>query len=189
MIIEASKHIDSSKRELQQILDEVKTTLEGLSDVSLNTQEADGKWSILQCLKHLSIAVEVYNHNIDSALEAGNHKSPVSDFKSHWKGDMFVKMIAPKENGVVKNNMKTMKTMNPEKSLDAQKTIDEFFNSHNEFIDLMEKSRAFNINRIKVNIAIGPLVKLRLGDAHRFIIAHAQRHIIQLRRIRSAVTQ
>lgn len=189
MIKEASEHIDSSKQELQQLLGEVKTTLEGLEAVSLNTQEANGKWSILQCLKHMSIAVEVYNNNISKALEAGNHQSPASDFKSHWKGDMFVKMISPKENGVVKNNMKTMKTMNPENSLDAKKTIDEFFNLHNEFIDLMEKSRAFNINRIKVNTAIGPLVKLRLGDAYRFIIAHAQRHLIQLRRIRSAVTQ
>lgn len=189
MIKAASEHIDSSKKELKLVLSEVKTTLESLQDINLNTQEADGKWSILQCLKHMSIAVEVYNHNIGKALETGNHQSPDSDFKSHWKGDMFVKMISPKENGVVKNNMKTMKTMNPENSLDAQKTVDEFFNSHNEFIDLMEKSRAFNINRVKVNTAIGPLVKLRLGDAYRFIIAHAQRHLIQLRRIRSVVTQ
>ncbi|MBO3699351.1 DinB family protein [Roseivirga sp. E12] len=188
MVLEASKHIDSCQKDLQYILDEVRVTIEGLDETTLNCQEGEGKWSMLQCLKHMSIAVGVYNNNTHSALESGNHSTPSVDYKSHWKGDMFVKMIAPKENGKVKNNMKTMKTMNPDHSLNPQETIEEFFSQHKEYLRLMEKSRSFNLNRVKVNTAIGPLVKLRLGDAYRFIVAHAHRHLIQLKRIKAAVS-
>ncbi len=189
MVIAASKHIDSSKAHLKHILDEVKATINGMDEVALNTPESEGKWSMLQCLKHMSIAVEVYNLNTLNALNSANEGTTAAEYKSHWKGDMFVKMIAPKENGEVTNNMKTMKSMSPENSLDANETIKEFFAQHEEYLRLIERSRSYDINRVKVNTALGPLVKLRLGDAYRFIIGHAQRHSIQLKRIKSAVTQ
>ncbi|WP_139135357.1 DinB family protein [Roseivirga sp. 4D4] len=188
MVINASKHIDSSLKDLQGILDEVKKTIKGVDDATLNTPEAEGKWSMLQCLKHMSIAVEVYNTNTLSALESAQNGTNSSDYKSHWKGDMFVKMISPKENGEIKNSMKTFKTMNPHNSLAVDDTIKEFFAQHEEYLRLIEKSRAYDLNRVKVNTALGPMVKLRLGDAYRFIIGHAHRHLIQLKRIKSVVT-
>lgn len=188
MVVEASKHINTSQEDLKHILSEVKSLVEGLDEKTLNRQEGEGKWSMLQCLKHLSIAVNVYNNNSQLAMSKSSHQTPASEFKSHWKGDMFVKMISPRDNGELKNNMKTMKSMNPESSLNAEATINEFFQLHEQFIGIMEQSRDYNINRVKVNTAIGPLVKLRLGDAYRFIIGHAQRHLIQLKRIHLAVS-
>ncbi len=188
MVVGASKHIDSSKEDLKYILDEVKTTINGLDEVVLNTQESEEKWSMLQCLKHMSIAIEVYNTNTLDALGSASEGTTAAEYKSHWKGDMFVKMIAPKENGEVKNNMKTMKSMSPDDSLDANETIKEFFALHEEYLRLIERSRDYDLNRVKINTALGPLVKLRLGDTFRFIISHAQRHLIQLKRIKSAVT-
>lgn len=188
MVIEASKHIDSSLQDLRGILDEVKTTIEGVDEISLNTPEGEGKWSMLQCLKHMSIAVEVYNTNTMSALQSTQSGTNTSDYKSHWKGDMFVKMIAPKSNGEIKNTMKTFKTMEPHNALEAKETIEEFFAQHEEYLRLIEESRKYNLNRVKVNTALGPMVKLRLGDAHRFIIGHAHRHLIQLKRIKVTVT-
>ena len=54
-------------------------------------------------------------------------------------------------------------------------------------IALVEKSRAVNIDRIKVPTALGSMVKLRLGEALRFIVAHTQRHLVQLERIKNVV--
>ncbi len=187
MVIEASKHIDSSLQDLKSILEEVRTTIKGVDEITLNTPEAEGKWSMLQCLKHMSIAVEVYNTNTLSALESAQSGTNSSDYKSHWKGDMFVKMISPKKNGEIKNSMKTFKSMNPHNSLAAKDTIEEFFAQHEEYLHLIEKSRTYDLNRVKVNTALGPMVKLRLGDAYRFIIGHAQRHLIQLKRIKATV--
>ena len=189
MVVSAREHINNSVDGMNAIIDEVKALLEGEDERSLNLPEAEGKWSMLQCLKHMSIAVQVYNQNIEKAFYLGRHANPADQFKSHWKGDMFTKMISPKDNGEVKNNMKTFKTMDPQESLDAQETIQEFFRLHERFRDLIQQSSGYNLNRLKVNTALGPLVKLRLGDAFRFIIGHAQRHVIQLKRIKATVHQ
>ena len=186
MKLKATTHIQNSIKQCETALTEVEQLIAGLDNDTLNTQEAAEKWSILQCLKHLSIANKIYVENIKKAHQK-YPQQPDETFSSHWKGDYFTKMISPKENGVVKNNMKTMKSMNPEEALPVQETIDEFFNTHRELADLIKKSENYSLNKVKVPTALGPLVKLRLGDAFRFLLGHLDRHVLQLKRIKKAV--
>lgn len=188
MVISSEQHIDNSKEAISNLLTEVRTTIEGINAQTLNTPEDVNKWSMLQCLKHLSFAVEVYNKNVENAFLTGKYNSPADSFKSHWKGDMFTKMISPKDDGTIKP-MKTFKSMNPTVVMDAEPTLYEFFTLHQKFADLIEESRSFDLNKVKVNTALGPMVKLRLGDAFRFIIGHAERHLMQLKRIKATVHQ
>lgn len=186
MKLKATTHIQNSIQQCENALSEVEHVIAGLDDATLNTQEAAGKWSILQCLKHLSIANSIYVETITKA-HAKYPKTPAETFSSHWKGDYFTKMISPRENGVVKNNMKTMKSMDPGKAMNPKETIDEFFATHRKLIELMKKSENYNLNKVKVPTALGPLVKLRLGDAFRFLLGHLDRHVLQLKRIKKAV--
>ncbi|HEY9118065.1 MAG TPA: DinB family protein [Roseivirga sp.] len=186
MKLKATTHIENSVSQCEKALTEVKQIINGLDDHTLNTQEGEGKWSILQCLKHLSIANKIYVENIGNAFEKYPQK-PEETFKSHWKGDYFTKMISPKEKDVVKNKMKTMKSMDPKQALKPKETIEEFFSTHQELIELMRKSENYSLNQVKVPTALGPLVKLRLGDAFRFLLGHLDRHVIQLKRIKKAV--
>lgn len=188
MVISSAQHITNSKLAMLDLLNEVRSIIENLDERTLNTPEGVEKWSMLQCLKHLSYAIEVYNENIENAFTIGKHNSPSESFKSHWKGDMFTKMISPKENGEIKN-MNTFKSMMPKVVMDSESTLAEFFALHEKFAELIEQSKDFNLNKVKVNTALGPMVKLRLGDAFRFIIGHAQRHLIQLKRIKATVHQ
>ena len=188
MVISSEQHIANSKTAISDFLSQVRSTIENLDERTLNTPEDVEKWSMLQCLKHLSYAIEVYNENIEQAFTVGKHNSPSETFKSHWKGDMFTKMISPKDNGEIKT-MKTFKSMMPKVVMESEDTLAEFFSLHEKFAELIEQSKAFDLNKVKVNTALGPMVKLRLGDAFRFIIGHAQRHLIQLKRIKATVYQ
>ena len=96
-------------------------------------------------------------------------------------------MISPKDTGEVKNSMKTMKSMDPANALNAGETIEEFFSTHRELAELIRKSENYSLNKVKVPTALGPLVKLRLGDAFSFLLGHLDRHVLQLKRIKAAV--
>lgn len=186
MKLKATTHIRNSISQCEKALVEVKDIINGLDDDTLNTQEAEGKWSILQCLKHLSIANQIYVNNISKAFTKYPQQNE-QEFRSHWKGDYFTKMISPKGDGEVKNSMKTFKSMNPDQALNPKLTIEEFFSTHEELIELMKKSESYNLNKVKVPTALGPIIKLRLGDAFRFLLGHLDRHVIQLKRIKKAV--
>jgi len=186
MKLKAPIYIETCIQQCENALAEISEMIKDLDDHTLNTQEAPGKWSILQCLKHLSMANQIYMVNFQKAY-IKYPQQPDDEFRSHWKGDYFTKMISPKKNGEVKNNMKTFKSMDPSQALDARETIDEFFSIHKELIELMKKSKNYSLNRVKVPTALGPLVKLRLGDAFRFLLGHLDRHVLQLKRIKKAV--
>lgn len=186
MKLKATTHIQNSVEQCEKALAEVEQLIAGLDDSTLNTQEADGKWSILQCLKHLSIANKIYVENIKKAHQK-YPQEPEETYSSHWKGDYFTKMISPKDTGEVKNSMKTMKSMDPANALNAAETIEEFFSTHRELAELIRKSENYSLNKVKVPTALGPLVKLRLGDAFSFLLGHLDRHVLQLKRIKAAV--
>ena len=73
--------------------------------------------------------------------------------------------------------------MYPKEVLDKEQTLAEFNELHQKMLEQLETARNYDLNRIKIPSAIGPILKFRLGDAFRFVIAHAQRHVVQLKRI------
>lgn len=187
MNVATKQFIEALTNDLQTVIETVHQEIDGLGENSLNTPEGEKKWSILQCMEHMSIAHQVYVSNISKALSKANKGSAVDTFRSHWKGDMFTKMMKPKENGAIKGKMKTFKAMEPKETLNAAKTIATFDQIHNELLRLLKESADYNLNGIKIPTAMGLMVKLRLGDAFRFIIAHAQRHTLQLKRIHQSI--
>lgn len=184
MNINANQLIQQLSADLQEVIDKVNYCVNSVEDLEhLNLPEANNKWSMLQDVAHMSLSIAPYNRNISRAIQSGLRNESDYEYNSHWKGDWFTKFIAPDANAIIKNRMRTMKSMEPKEILDKEETMKEFNQSHRELLELLEKARDYDMNRIKVPTALGPLVKLRLGDAFRFIIAHAQRHVIQLKRI------
>ena len=63
-------------------------------------------------------------------------------------------------------------------SLDIN-VIDRFIIQQKVFLELIENSKKANLTKTKTAISISKLIKMRLGDTFRFIVAHNQRHLIQ----------
>ncbi len=178
--------IEETAGAFESLIDEVINAVDGMNHKALLIPEAEGKWNMLQCIKHMSLATQVYVRNAEEKL--ANTSNPISSgqFKGSWKGRWFVKMNEPKENGHIPSKLKTFKTMEPQSELDKQEVVDEFISTHQKFISLIKASEGINLDKTRIPTAI-PIVKLRLGDAYRFILAHTKRHVVQLKRIKSTV--
>ena len=50
-------------------------------------------------------------------------------------------------------------------------------------LQLLHKARGVNINRLRIPVSIAPFIKLKMGDVFGFIIAHHQRHFVQIENI------
>lgn len=185
MIINSNQLIQQLAADLKQVIDDTNHCINSVSDTALlNLPEADKKWSMLQCTAHMSLSVKVYVQNIGNALKKNEMREGTNyEFKSDWKADRFTRIIAPDANAIIKNRMRTMKSMQPQKVLSKEATLQEFNDLHRQLLVLLEQSGQYDLNRIKVATALGPILKFRMGDAFRFVIAHAQRHVVQLKRI------
>ncbi|WP_339608607.1 DinB family protein [uncultured Roseivirga sp.] len=187
MTISTQKYLDGVINDLEKAVVQVENLTEDLDEKTLNQPEAEGKWSMLQCVEHITLATAVYVQNFREKLESQYLPVAETTYQGHWKGRMFAKMNAPKPEGEIPMKMKTFKFLEPNSQLNSNTVMAEFKQVHEQMIALVEKSRAVNIDRIKVPTALGSMVKLRLGEALRFIVAHTQRHLVQLERIKNAV--
>ena len=186
--IKTSEYLDEMKQGFEQAIAQVKSQVSSVDKALLNQPEAPGKWSMLQCIEHMSLASQLYNENIGKKLNNGNLHPARATYSGHWKGRMFAKMNAPKPGGEIPMKLKTFKFMEPPTSLDADKVTRQFYQVHETMIELIDQSRSINIDRAKVATALGSMVKLRIGEAYRFLLAHTQRHLVQLERIKNTVT-
>jgi hypothetical protein len=141
-------------------------------------QPAPGKWNVVQVLEHLNSYGRYYIPAIEKSLQ--QNKPAKEFFKPGFIGDYFTKMLSPSEKGTVKYKMKAPKDHSPSPDLDHQPVLQAFLSQQQQMLELLEKAKTKNIGRIRTPISISRFIKLKLGDTFRFLIAHEQRHFIQI---------
>ena len=139
-----------------------------------------GKWGIAQILEHLNSYGRIYLPQIDKAISASQSNRDAW-FNSGLLGNYFTNMMKPKNVFEVKNKMKAFKAHSPESNLNAGKVLDEFVEQQHKLLQLLDMAKLRNLNSISIPLSVTTLIKLKLGDTFRFLIAHEQRHFIQAR--------
>ena len=148
-------------------------------DPGLLLQEpAPGKWSVVQVLEHLNSYGRYYLLAIERALE--KDKPAMEIFKPGWLGNYFTKLMKPGENGVIANKMQSPKEHRPSKYLDVLPVLTTFLEQQHYLLELLELAKSKNISSIRIPVSISRLIRLKSGDTFRFLVAHEQRHFVQI---------
>jgi uncharacterized damage-inducible protein DinB len=138
------------------------------------------KWSVMQILEHLNAYNRHYLPQIDKELAVVTQGDNSWFTPGYW-GDKFTKMMKPSNVYQVKNKMKAMKAYTFTNNLNIETVLSEFIAHQDKLIKLLEMAKTRDLNSIRVPITLTSLIKLKLGDLFRFLIAHEQRHMIQAR--------
>lgn len=160
--------------------------LETADPVKLNYCPEEGKWSVAQVLEHLNAYNRYYLPAIERSMVQISKDTSAWFVPGFW-GNYFTNMMMPKNVYEVKNKMKAMKSYTPAKGLNVESVFREFFQHQNKILQLLDVAKRRNMNSIKIPISITKLIRFKLGDTFRFIIAHEQRHMIQARNAVKAV--
>jgi hypothetical protein len=174
---------DDLLNELQEDVRRIKTAaqhIQGADPRKLIYQTHPEKWSVVQVLEHLNAYGRYYIPAIDKSL-AFKSAEPSVWFNSGFLGNYFTNSMKPTNVYEIKNKMKTMKAYNFKNSLNVEQVLNEFLQQQDRLIQLMDLARTRNLNEIRIPITISKMVKLKLGDIFRFLVAHEQRHMIQAR--------
>lgn len=143
-------------------------------------QSAEGVWSIVQILEHMNAYGRYY---IPAMKKAMNETKTAKEawFNSGFWGEYFTKSMRPKNIYEITNKMKTGKAYNFPNSLNVDTVLSEFIDQQDQLLHLLKMAENVNLNTIRIPITISKVIKLKLGDTLRFLIAHEQRHMIQAR--------
>ncbi len=144
-----------------------------------------GQWSVVEILDHLNSYTRYYLGALENSLQ--KEMPAVEYFKPGLLGDYFTKLMQPGENGRVKNKMRSPKGHRPSNAIETRAVIETFLEHQQYLLNLLEKAKTRNIGKLRTPISISTLIKLKTGDVFRFLIAHEQRHFVQLENAMDAV--
>jgi hypothetical protein len=157
-----------------------------LSNEDLNYKAAPDKWSVAEVFEHLNITHGIYLHAINEALK----DAPINakeTFKSNWLGNFAYEKIIPREDGSI-FKMKAPKFLHPTTSrLNGASVLEKYMQQLDEFDHILELSQYVDLQKVKIPFSFTKLLKLRLGDNLRFIVAHNERHLLQAQRVLNAL--
>jgi len=156
------------------------TLLQLMSAEAVSKPPAPGKWSVIQVLYHLNSYNDYYLRHIEQTMRSGINIPYSASFKAGVIGNYFAKTMLPGNDGTVKNIMKAPKDHAPHAGYNNIEAIDQFIAGQQKLLRLLKEARNVNMTRLKVPISISKLMKIRLGDTFRFLVAHQQRHFVQI---------
>lgn len=170
---------------LNLIVNKVKE-LQGLDEWSLTTPPTAESWCIIEVLEHLNIAYGHYRNKYDAVLPKMPYLPKERNvFKTRRWQKMVIETQRPK--GTQRKwKMKTMKRFEPllePKTLDKEKiewVFQQFFELNGHLKESILESRSKDVTKIKIPSAIGPIVQFYLPESFEFLLAHLERHMVQI---------
>lgn len=175
--------IGSLKKRTEWLTEEVKSVVAGLDQEEMNWQPGPDKWSIAQVLYHLVTTNEPYLSSTQIAL-AKAQPDTRTVYKSSWLGDKMEGMLKPGPDGKIRK-MPAPKSLRPTSStLESTGILSNFLRQQQDLLTMLNSTEYVNIEGAKVPFSMTRLIKFPVCDAWRFIIAHNERHLLQMRNVK-----
>jgi hypothetical protein len=156
----------------------------GLEDRRFNWTPPPDRWSIGQCVEHLSITAERYIPVLRDAMIAARSKGQLKSgpFALGLFERWFMQAMEPP---VRRLRTKTPAAFVAPPSLDPERTLERFYSLHDTLRDCIASADGLDLQAIRVRSQFGP-VRWSLNGTFGILLAHARRHIWQAREVRKA---
>ena len=154
----------------------------GLTDAQLNWKPAPEKWSIAQCLEHLTAASRGFNPYFVDALARGGQKFAAASppaYRPTFMGSWLIKYVQPQN----PRKLPAPKIFRPSAS-NVRNALDKFHEQQGEFRQFVGETEGIDYNKTRLRSPVTPLIRYSLADAYVITVLHEQRHLAQARRVR-----
>ena len=165
------------RREVAEANEQVRHLQQQPTD-TLRRRPRPDAWSALDCIEHMNLFYDDYLPRVEAAVkQAAPSKKPT--YSPGFFGQKMIDSLRP-QRGKRRMKVKTFKKMTPATDNQAPEAVfGAFFRHHAHLEDLLSRAAGLNWNRTKVTSAIGPILRFRLGDCFRLLLAHTERHLLQ----------
>lgn len=142
---------------------------------------AGRRWSVLQCIEHISVSVRHYLTRIHPAIERGWQQQMTSP--GPYRYPRIERWIIRNLEPPYKFKAKTAGPYQPAGVRPAEEVLADFVRAHDELRDAMRRSDGLDLGRIRFRHPHVFLLVFSLGGSYSVLTAHARRHLWQARQV------
>lgn len=174
-------YIEDIQRQIDQQLYTVRELFEVHPAEVCEFRPSEKKWSARECIGHLNKTLGFYLPAIREQIDKSRAKGQKANekFRPGFLGERMTRMMAPR-NGVIRNKVRTSGPFLPaaDSLQQSRATLVNFESLMGEFRELVAEAGEVDLGKTRVPTPF-KIIRLKLGDAFPFVLAHSERHILQ----------
>lgn len=178
-----SKHfLKTVAEEAERNSDTARQLFAGLNEQQLNWTFDPKKWSIAQCLDHLTTTSRQFDSYFTPAIARGRQKWPVSEpipYRASLVGGWLAKFVNPES----MRKFPAPKVFMPAQS-DIHGALESFLTQQFEFLNFVRQAEGVDYNKVRIRSPVTPFMRYSLADAFVVTVFHGRRHLDQAKRMR-----
>lgn len=186
MIYQKTALINQLLQQGEEQLQQVDEYFRDLNTDQLFWRPVPSKWGVADCFEHIDRFLEMYLQRIERELVLAEQRGvkPADTLQTGFFGDYMARSLDPGPQRIIRMKVPTFRLLNPIREGDSSpRAVTNFERQLKRLVKLMKDSERVNLTRVRVTSAMGPILRFRLGDAYRIIIAHNDRHLLQARHV------
>jgi hypothetical protein len=181
--LESKDLLQTVVAETDKVNDEAQQLVRGLSEEQLNWKPSPDRWSIAQCLDHLSVSGKGFEPYFAALIDRGHSKWPVTSavkYQPTFMGRLLIKQLLPETT----RKLRAPKIFRPSESSAIYGAPGRFFDQQKSFLRFVSSAKGIDYNKARLRSPVTPLIRYSLADAFVVIVVHNYRHLAQARRVR-----
>jgi hypothetical protein len=167
--------------QLDAILLDARTLAADLTAEQFNWRPDGRRWSVGQCLEHLTLTVRLYLAKVEAMLlEARDRQARgAAPYREGWFTRWFVRSMEPPPS----LRVRTFGKVDPPSTLDPARVLAEFEESHRALGMLMRQTDGVSLMHGRTTSPFTSLLRFTLNQVFIMNLAHARRHLWQARQV------
>lgn len=168
--------------ELDAILIDARSLTEGQTHEQFNWKPDARRWSIAQCLEHVTLSAGLYPAEIEQMIAEARARAAANErpYREGWIARWVISGMEPPP----KFRIRTRGKVDPAGDLDRAAVIADFEAVHGRLRELTAAADGVSLRHGRMRSPFAPILHFTLGQVLALNPAHARRHLWQARQVR-----
>lgn len=164
--------------DLDALLATFEAELGRLDDAALDLVPADGGWSARQTIGHLVLTARLYEERMRAAIDGrpGGGDPHAGPRKSSWFARMLLRWLPD-----AARRFKAPAPFDPRRA-DERFDVDALLATYRAVRETGLRARDLHLGTLRIGTPVSRLLRMSIRDAVAVQVAHAERHLDQIRR-------
>ena len=178
-----SLQLEQLRREVEEASERARQLVAGLSDDQLRRRPQPGRWSVAECIAHLSMSAKVNLPRLDAALAEARERNLRGDgpFHMDFVGGLLKWSLEPP----YRMKVKTTAPFEPSDIGPVAQVLPRFLESQAELLARLERAAGLALDQVKITSAFNPKVRYNAFAAFHIMLAHVRRHLWQAEQVKA----
>jgi hypothetical protein len=167
--------------QLDAILLDARTLAAELSSEQFNWRPDGRRWSVGQCLEHLTLTVGLYPEKIHAMIRESADRQARGEgpYREGWFTRWFVRSMEPPPS----MRIRTFGKVDPASNLDPARVLATFEESHRALGALIRQADGVSLTHGRTTSPFTSLLRFTMNQVFAIILGHARRHLWQARQV------